>query len=107
MDAANAIAAWNEQLSLDENLATSTWDEPATPIKRPPPSTLKPGDRISVYWTELREWYDGAYTSSRVEPADGGGFQRASRILYDATASWAQNAYWHCLDDECWHLVKD
>ena len=62
---------------------------------------------MEIYWTESQEWYTGTFTSSRVENADGGGQQRASRIVYDATGLWAkcseaQLTYWHCLDDEQW-----
>ena len=105
MDAANAVAAWNEHLSLEQNLDVPSWKEQSPSQSLPAPSVLKPGDRVSVYWTELREWYDGTYTSSRIEQADGGGLQRASRVLYDAAAAWSQQAYWHCLDDECWHRI--
>ena len=82
------------------------WDG-AEPKTTPGPSTLRPSDRVSVYRTELKQWFDGTFTSSRLEPADDGGTQRASRIAYDAVGLWAncndkQLAYYHCLDDEQW-----
>ena len=109
MDAADAIAAWGDELRIDGSAMLETWNEhgSAPPSRAPPPPDLNPGDRISVYWTELQAWYQGTFTSSRVEDADGGGKQRASRIVYDATGTWAQCSakqltYWHCLDDETW-----
>ena len=73
----------------------------------PPPSPLKRHDRVSVYWADADTWFDGTYKTNRIEAADGGGQQRASCILYDATGLWAgctprQLTYWHCLDDEQW-----
>ena len=108
MDAADAIAVWGDQLKVEGSAMLDTWtDQPTTQQDPPPPPPLKPGDRVSVYWTDLDEWYHGTYTSSKVETADGGGKQRASRIVYDATGPWAQCSakqltYYHCLDDETW-----
>ena len=64
-------------------------------------------DRVSIYWTETQQWFEGTFKTSRVEAADGGGKQRTSCVLYDATGLWArctqkQLTYWHCLDDEQW-----
>ena len=77
-----------------------------------PPAPLRPGTRIRVYWTELRQWFAGTYTSSKVEDSDDGGQQRASRIVYDATGPWrdcqtSELTYYHCLDDEMWTLNDD
>ena len=108
MDAADAIAAWGKELHLDGTDRLERWGD--TPTAHAPPPPLKAGERLSVYWTELGEWYEGTFTSSRVEDADGGGKQRASRVVYDATGPWAKCTeadltYWHCLDDEQWqHL---
>ena len=109
MDAADAIAAWGSQLGVDGSASLEQWhDDPPSPRVAPAPSVLHPGERIAVYWTDLSEWYHGTFTSSRVEAADGGGFQRASRVVYDAVGAWAHSkpkdlTYWHCLDDEQWH----
>ena len=91
-------------------MAEWTQDAPATDKTTPPPSPLRPGDRISVFWTELAEWYTATFTSSRVEQSDVGGLQRASRVVYDAVGPWAASTakdltYWHCLDDEQWQHV--
>ena len=109
MDAADAIAAWGDQLKVDGRAMQDAWHDDADcdAAEAPASSPLKPGDRLSVYWTDLGEWYSGTYTSSRIEPADGGGSQRASRIIYDAVGAWAgctpkQLTYYHCLDDERW-----
>ena len=108
MDAADAFAGWGKQLHLDLEDDTTQWTpQEAEPRAGPPP--LQPGTRVSVYWTELKAWYAGTYTGSRIEPADGGGTQRASRIVYDAAGDWAtctpkQLTYHHCLDDEQWQL---
>ena len=121
MDAADAIAVWGDQLKIDGTAMLETWTEPTPQAKATPHPALgpgdripvdpklKPGDRVRVYWTELQEWYKGTYTSGRIEDADGGGKQRASRIVYDASGPWAGcNAkdltYWHCLDDEQWAI---
>ena len=87
-------------------------EEPNTSRSQAPPAPLRPGTRITVYWTELRQWFNGTYTSSRIEPSDDGGEQRASRIVYDAVGPWrdcqvTELTYYHCLDDETWALEKD
>ena len=106
MDTSEAFAGWGDQL---EGRALENWGQQEPPPVAAPP-TLKAGERVSVYWTELKAWYTGTFTSSRVEPADGGGTQRASRIVYDAVGPWAnctpqQLTYHHCLDDEQWQYV--
>ena len=111
MDAADALAMWGDELRPDKTGTLDTWTDHATgPTTTTPvaPSPLKRGDRVSVYWTDLEAWYTGTFTSSHVEQADGGGSQRASRIVYDAVDAWAncttsQLTYWHCLDDELWN----
>ena len=108
MDAADAIAMWGDQLKVDGTDMLETWSpDAAEQVPQAAPAILKAGEKISVYWTELGEWYSGTYTGSRVEPADGGGTQRASRVVYDAVGLWAscsakQLTYYHCLDDERW-----
>jgi hypothetical protein len=107
MDAAEAIAAWGDQLKFGKNDMLEPWNDKDTTPLVAAPAPLKPGARVSVYWTELQEWYTGTFTSSRVEAADGGGTQRASRIVYDAVGCWSactakQLTYYHCLDDEQW-----
>ena len=90
-----------------------TWRTPPTPMtEKPPPPPIKPQQRISVYWTDLREWFTGTYRRSRVEPSDDGGYQRASCVVYDAAGIWSQCkekdlTYWHCLDDELWRHEDD
>ena len=110
MDAADAIAMWGNQLSVDSPL--EHWDEEqasratvsagATPHHR--------NASREVFWTEINKWFTGTFTSSRIEDADGGSKQLSSRIVYDATGPWAscnakQLTYWHCLDDEMWRLA--
>ena len=94
MEAADALEGWHEQ--LDGPMERNEPAEPSPPVQN--------GTRISVYWTEMEEWYHGAVTSSRIETGDDGQPQRATRIVYDATGPWKrQRAYWHCLDDETWN----
>jgi hypothetical protein len=86
------------------------WTEPEV-VLEPDPPPAPPGTRISVYWTEMDEWYTGTYTSSRLEEADGGGRQRSSRIVYDKAGLWTNAkdkdlVYWHNLSDEMWKLVE-
>ena len=112
MDAADAIAAWGNQLHIQGSDELELWTAPqATPAEASPPP-CKAGDRVSVYWTELKQWYEGTFTKSIVENADSGGRQRSSRIVYDQVGLWAncttaQLTYWHCLDDDLWHLCGD
>ena len=108
MDVAEAIAAWGDELHVTENGAMAEWTEPETPAPDPPPAP--PGTRITVYWTELDEWFSGTLTSSRLEDADGGGKQRSSRVVYDKTGLWTRAkdkdlVYWHNLSDELWKVM--
>jgi hypothetical protein len=111
MDAADAIAAWGAELHVEKGEARKEWNnEPAPGEVGPAP--LARNDRISVYWTEMAEWFTGTYTTNRVEDADDGGKQRSCCIVYDATGPWAkcsksQLTYWHCLDDEQWRKILD
>jgi hypothetical protein len=113
MDAADAIALWGDQLNIQDTERLERWHDGAvTERSQAPPAPLRPGTRIKVYWTELRQWFAGTYTSSKVEDSDDGGQQRASRIVYDATGPWrdcqtSELTYYHCLDDEMWTLNDD
>ena len=110
MDAADAIAAWGKQLHTEGTERLERWgdDAPAKPAAATVPAApLKRGARLSVYWSDMQEWFAGTFTTSRVEDADGGGKQRSSCIVYDPTGPWSQCTrsqltYWHCLDDEQW-----
>jgi hypothetical protein len=111
MDAADAIAAWGDQLHVEGDKQLDRWEEPEKP-QEPDPPPVPPGTRIAIYWTDMDEWYAGTYTSSRIEPADGGGTQRSSRIVYDKTGLWTNATdrsmvYWHNLSDEIWKLADD
>ena len=111
MDAAGCIALWGEELKLDSKAPEHQWVEQAPTREPPAPSPLRKGDKIDVYWTDIGEWFTGTFTSSQIEDADGGGQQRASRIVYDAAGAWAncsvaELAYWHCLDDELWRPTE-
>jgi hypothetical protein len=107
-DAADAVCAWWEELgdretdtaARDDRYDTRAAAEPA-PLTR-----LANGTRISVYWTEMEEWYAGTLTSTRKEVGDDGRPQIASRVVYDAVAPWPSLSYWHCLDDEQWHELN-
>ena len=106
MDMADAIAAWGDKLGVDQNMPE--WDEPAQPAE--PGKAIAKGSRITVYWTDMHTWYNGTCTSNKLEPADGGGMQRSTYVLYDAVGAWAQCTpaqlrYCHCLDDERWHYI--
>ena len=112
MDAADAMARWGSQLGVDGAETLERWDDKEAIQSTPGPPPLKAGDRLSVYWTELREWYAGTFTSSRIGEADDGGKQRESRVVYDATGAWArctpaELTYWHCLDDEQWRPLTE
>ena len=107
MDTVGAIAMWGQQLDISTKHIMPATPRDTAPAKTPPPSPLKNGDRVSVYWTEIQEWHVGTFTSSRVEVGDDGALQRASRIVYDRQGRWTSCStkaltYWHCLDDEVW-----
>ena len=111
MDLADAISAWGKQLHVDGDDTLERWntEQPAAAAPARAPATR--GARVAVYWTDMGEWYEGTYQTSRVEKADGGGTQRASCILYDAVGQWESCnkqtlTYWHCLDDEQWRFVE-
>ena len=108
MDAADAIAAWGEQLNVHGTGSLEQWGDNTLKSQAAPP-TLKKGERVSILWTDMqpRQWFNGVFTTSRIERSDDGGHQRASCIVYDAVGPWAnctkqQLTYWHCLDDESW-----
>ena len=120
MERADALAIWGQELHDAIDLSNAPEGDAPTPqARRTPtwtgnaptahvaPSPLQAGDRVSVYWTDMREWFAGVFTSSRVDSSDDGGLQRSSRVVYDATGPWARCntkdlTYWHCLDDEQW-----
>ena len=70
-----------------------------------PPPPLSKGDRISVYWSDMERWFDGAFQWSIVETGDDGEPQRTSCVLYDAVDEWKAHYGYHCLDDEHWQRI--
>ena len=110
MDLADALLPHAKEVHADSPEWLASWDRSPAP-QTVAPSPLKPGERVSIFWTEMDEWFDGTFRTSRIEPADGGGRQRSSCILYDAVGQWAQCnrsqlTYWHCLDDEQWKYAE-
>ena len=110
MDAADAIAAWGAELSVEKAGTTVEWTDVASPCEVSP-APLARNQRLSVYWTDMDKWFSGTYTTNRIEDADGGGKQRSCCIVYDAVGPWAtcsraQLTYWHCLDDERWEAME-
>ena len=111
MDIADAVHQWRDELGMRGDLPSiASWRDEKSKKQHVPPPVLKPNDRIEVYWTDMREWFPGTFTSSRVEQGDDGNKQRSSRIVYDRDGVWsrctvAQSTYWHCLDDEQWHRL--
>ena len=61
----DGYAVWGDQLKVDGTNTLETWETQAPVDAKPPPSQISKGERISVYWTELGEWYAGTFTSSR------------------------------------------
>ena len=111
MDLADAISAWGKQLHVDGDDTLERWNTEQPTAAAPARAPATRGARVAVYWTDMGEWYEGTYQTSRVEKADGGGTQRASCILYDAVGQWESCSkqtltYWHCLDDEQWRFVE-
>ena len=112
MDAADAIAAWGTQLHEKGTDRLEQWTDEPAPTHVAPPAPLRRGARLSVYWTDMREWFTGTYKTSRIESADDGSKQRASCVVYDPVGPWAQCAarqltFWHCLDDEQWEPLNE
>ena len=98
MDAADALAGWDDALGDD-------FDSKAPEGPSPP---LPKGTRISVFWTDMEEWYRGTVTSSRMDSTDDGTKYRATRIVYDSVGAWrTQRSYWHSLDDEHYELIAE
>ena len=108
MDLADAmVATWGDKIAKDAQVGQ--WEDTPAPPTVPPPH-LRRDERISIYWSDMDQWFTATYRTSRVEAADGGGKQRSSCVLYDAAGPWAncsksQLTYWHCLDDEIWQYV--
>ena len=77
----------------------------ADPNNKVPPPPLRKGDRLSVLWTDMDRWFDGAFQWSIVEPGDDGP-QRTSCILYDkCPGEWDAHYGYHCLDVEHWERL--
>ena len=108
MDLADAIAAFGSQLHVTGSKNLEQWgDAQPTATSKVPKAPLRSGERVSIYWTEMKEWYSGTFKCSRIEDSDDGGKQRACCIVYDAVGkeaslSDADRTFWHCLDDELW-----
>ena len=69
---------------------------------------LAKGTRISIFWTDMNEWFDATVTSSRIEAGDDGRPQRATHVTYDAVGLWTRARdlkYWHCLEDINWNYL--
>ena len=113
MEAADALLLWGDTFKLDERVRLEAWTEPTAATRGDVEAApLKAGERLSVYWTDMQEWYPGTYKCSRVETGDDGARQRSSCILYDAVGAWAKCSktdltYWHCLSDEIWTTEKE
>ena len=97
-DAADALSGWAGQ--LDD--AFDTPEQPNTPT---PP--LAKGTRVSVFWTDMGEWYHGTVTSSRIDATEDGDRYRATRIQYDPVGKWRTDYYWHSLDDERYDILEN
>ena len=116
MDIADMMEEWQRELATTTPRATARkrrrddadadeFDTRAADVTTEP-VVLKAGDRISVFWTEMDEWYAGSVTSSRTSTGDDGRPQRMTRVLYDAVEPWPPLPYWHCLDDETWKYLE-
>ena len=116
MDIAEMMDEWQRELATTTPRATTRKrrrDDPdadefdaraaATTVE---PAVLRAGERISVFWTGMNEWYAGRVTSSRTSTGDDGQPQRVTRVVYDAIEPWPELTYWHCLDDETWQYIE-
>ena len=67
---------------------------------------LKNGQRITVYWTDMDEWYDATHLSTRKTIDGEGDTIYESHVEYDAVGVWTNKTkYWHCLSDETWEVL--
>ena len=85
LDQANVLRLWWEDASDPAARRPRTRDD--QPTRSSPGEALAAGSRVSVFWTDMDEWFTGTVSRSRVEPADDGGSQRATQIIYDARPS--------------------
>ena len=107
LDQADVLRLWWEDAGGATARQPRTHDDR---IERSAPGdALAAGSRVSVFWTDMDEWFTGTVSRTRIEPADDGGSQRATQIIYDAVGNWTtarQLTYWHCLDDENWEATE-
>jgi hypothetical protein len=113
MELAEMMGAWQEFLGDKEphreREGADTFDAEAARQAQHVAPALTRGTRVSVYWTEMEEWYAATVTSTRKVTGDDGRAQRDTHVMYDAVGPWRtkqQLAYWHCLDDEQWRLEE-
>ena len=67
---------------------------------------LGKGARISVYWTEMDEWYEATHLSTRKVRDENGETVHESHVQYDAVGEWKTTTkYWHRLADEEWETI--
>ena len=113
LDVADVLGPWYRSMNMDVEPglepARDPFDE-EQPVREEPSPPIPSGTRISVYWTEMEQWFDGTVTSSRLETGDDGQRQRATHVQYDPFGTWRstrQLSYWHCLDDEHWQFADE
>ena len=107
LDQADVLRLWWEDAGGATARQPRTRDDRIE--KSTPGDALATGSRVSVFWTDMDTWFTGTVSQTRVEPADDGGSQRATQIIYDAVDNWTtarQLTYWHCLDDENWEATE-
>lgn len=112
MEIADMIREWHTELGDKEKVAPrgniDPYDVAAELNERPHDTVLKKGTRISVFWTDMHEWFNATVTSSRLEWGDDGRPQRATHVIYDATGPWTRPRdlkHWHCLEDINWNYM--
>ena len=96
------MAAWSEEFDGSKK----GHDVFTTPEATTRP-TVQPNDRISIYWTELDQWYSATHTSTRQVHTDDGLIAYDSRVVYDAVGPWQKPEdliYYHDLNKETWEL---
>lgn len=75
MDMADTIAAWGDTLDVDAGMPE--WDAQTPPME--PGAAIAKGAHITVYWTDMNEWFKGMCTSNCLKAADGGGTHSVPR----------------------------
>ena len=69
------------------------------------PPLVAPRTRVTVYWTEMGQWFAGTVTSTKAGLSSDGRHARLYRVLYDSTAQFPSTAFYHDFKEVTWRLA--